>query len=105
MQKEIVMVIAENIDTIVNIYKMSRDKDRRLIEEHIKKAIIDIRDNEKQRLYIPPAGFSNDIGGLTMDLTSKLTKACFLPGRNDSFRPKSTLHKFCSMEFKKEWER
>jgi hypothetical protein len=47
MQKEIVMVIAENIDTIVNIYKMSRDKDRRLIEEHIKKAIIDIRDNEK----------------------------------------------------------
>jgi hypothetical protein len=40
-----------------------------------------------------------------MDLTSKLTKACFLPGRNDSFRPKSTLHKFCSMECKKEWEK
>jgi len=47
MQKEIVMVIAENIDAIVNIYKMSRDKDRRVIEEHIKKAIMDIRDNEK----------------------------------------------------------
>lgn len=47
MQKEIVMVIAENIDVIVNIYKMLRDKDRRLIEEHIKKAIIDIRDNGK----------------------------------------------------------
>jgi len=47
MQKEIVMVIAENIDTIVNIYKMSQDKDGRLIEEHIKKTILDIRDNEK----------------------------------------------------------
>ncbi len=47
MQKEIVMVIAENIDIIVNIYKMSRDKDRKLIEEHITKAILDIRDNEK----------------------------------------------------------
>jgi hypothetical protein len=47
MQKEIVMIIAENIDAIVNIYKMSRDKDRRVIEEHIKKAIMDIRDNEK----------------------------------------------------------
>ena len=47
MQKEIVMVIAENIDAIVNIYKMSRDKDRRVIEENIKKAIINIRDDEK----------------------------------------------------------
>jgi hypothetical protein len=47
MQKEIVMVIADNIDTIVNIYKMSPDKDGRLIEEHIKKAILNIRDNGK----------------------------------------------------------
>jgi hypothetical protein len=47
MQKEIVMVIADNIDTIVNIYKMFQNKDSRLIEEHIKKAILDIRDNGK----------------------------------------------------------
>ena len=47
MQKEIVMVIAENIDAIVNIYKMSRDKDIKLIEENIKKAIMNIRDNGK----------------------------------------------------------
>jgi len=47
MQKEIVMVIAENIDTIVNIYKMSRDKDTKLMEKNIKKAIMNIRDNGK----------------------------------------------------------
>jgi hypothetical protein len=47
MQKEIVMVIAENIDAIVNIYKMSRNKDTKLIEENIKKAIMNIRDNGK----------------------------------------------------------
>ena len=45
MQKEIVMVIAENIDAIINIYKLSRDKDTKLIEEDIKRAIMDIRDN------------------------------------------------------------
>jgi hypothetical protein len=46
MQKEIIAVIAENLDTIVNIYKMSRDNDRREIEDHIRKAILDIRDGE-----------------------------------------------------------
>ena len=40
-----------------------------------------------------------------MDSTLKPDKACFLPGCNNSFRPKNTLHKFCSWECKKEWER
>jgi len=59
----------------------------------------------RNSVCIPPAGFSNDVEGLSMDSTLKLTKACFLTGCNDSFRPKSTLHKFCSKECKKEWEK
>jgi hypothetical protein len=31
--------------------------------------------------------------------------SCYLPGCSNTFRPKNTLHKFCSKECKKEWER
>jgi len=31
----------------------------------------------KNSVCIPPAGFSNDVEGLSMDSTLKLTKACF----------------------------
>jgi hypothetical protein len=47
MQKEIIEVIAENLDTIVNIYKMSKDRDRREIEEHIRSAIQNIKESER----------------------------------------------------------
>jgi len=46
MQKEIIAVIAENLDTIINVYKMSKDKDRKEIEEDIRKAILAIKDAE-----------------------------------------------------------
>jgi hypothetical protein len=47
MQNKVIRVIAENIDTIINIYKMSEEKDRREIEQHIRSAIQNIQDSEK----------------------------------------------------------